>query len=57
MYQRGPMTLAASSLVMLLVGCTTKPPPPPSPTHSGRPDKQGQVTLHVEGMTKVQGIT
>ncbi len=61
--------LGAGVLVALLAGCSTKTPPqadnsPQNPSASpettqggpSNPAKQ-RVTLYVEGMTKVQGIT
>jgi hypothetical protein len=51
MFKQRPVTLAASALGLLLAGCTirteTKAPVP----------KDVLVTVHVEGMKKVLGIT
>jgi hypothetical protein len=63
-------TFCVGVLVPLLAGCTTKTQPqadsapqkkaPPSVTAKGESSssaKEQRVTLYVEGMTKVQGIT
>ena len=51
MFKRRPVTLAASALALVVAGCTirtgTKVPVP----------KDVLVTVHVEGMKKVLGIT
>src|SRR5262249_7788410 len=71
MPERRAVLLAASVVVaVILAGCTTKTQPqtgsapqkeaPASATANGEsstPAKEQRVTLYVEGMTKVQGIT
>jgi hypothetical protein len=61
MRERNTVLLAAGVLGLLLAGCTanSEPKTASSPEQSARPGdtKEGQVTVYVEGMTKVQGIT
>lgn len=71
MRERRTVLLAASVVIaVILAGCTTKTQPqtggapqkeaPASVTANSESStlaKEQQVTLHVEGMTKVQGIT
>jgi len=61
MRERRTVLFAAGVLGLLLASCTTnsEPKTASSPEQSARrgDSKEGHVTLYVEGMTKVQGIT
>lgn len=59
MFKPTSLTLAAGMVGLLLAGCAKQEPPTHSApeTASSLSDNVKRVTLHVEGMTKVQGIT
>jgi hypothetical protein len=70
MHDRTTLLLAVGLFILLVLGCTTKTAPPTesmSQEKRSSPDTakaksltsaaKQRVTLYVEGMTKVQGIT
>ena len=61
MRKRRKVQLAAGVLGLFLAGCTinSEPKDPSSPEERSatKDAKEEQVTVYVEGMTKVQGIT
>jgi hypothetical protein len=59
MFKLTLLTLAVGITCLLLAGCSEKAQPAAGPVSQPGPssDNVKRVALHVEGMTKVQGIT